>query len=140
MPKAENLGTLACPLCHLPAWHSGSKLVNLIQSSRDPGGSPMRNFGLLFVLCGAVALIGTSGVARAFETQGSGDPINGKSLLAPQSLAEDFKAHSLAMPLAGKSDSGGFVSTYGNSIPIPWPGIDTPAPAWALSPGGISLR
>ncbi|MGH6825123.1 hypothetical protein [Methyloceanibacter sp.] len=100
----------------------------------------MRSLGFVVVLCGAAALIGTSGVARAFETQGSGDPIDGKSLLASQSLVQDFKAHSLAMPLAGKSDGGGFVSSYGNSIPIPGPGIDTPAPAWALSPGGISLR
>ena len=67
---------------------------------------------------------------------------DGKSLLAqPQSLAQDYlKAHSLAMPLGGKSDSGGFVSSYGNSITIPGPGIDQPAPAWALSPGAISLH
>jgi hypothetical protein len=99
----------------------------------------MRSLGLVLALCGAAAVIGTSCVA--FETQGSGDPIDGQSLLAqPQSLAQDLKAHSLAMPLSGKSDSGGFVSSYGNSIPIPGPGIDMPAPAWALSPGGISLR
>jgi hypothetical protein len=100
----------------------------------------MRNLGFVLALCGAAALVGAPGVARAFETQGSGDPINGQSLLAqPQSFAQDIKAHSLAMPLAGKSDSSGFVSSYGNSIPIPAPGIDTPAPAWAMSPGGISL-
>jgi hypothetical protein len=101
----------------------------------------MRSLGFVLALCGAAALIGASGVASAFETQGSGDSIDGQSLLAqPQSLAQDLKAHSLAMPLAGKSDSGGFVSSYGNSISIPGPGIDMPAPAWALSPGGISLR
>jgi hypothetical protein len=101
----------------------------------------MRSLGLVLVLCGAAALIGTPGVARAFETQGSGDAIDGQSLLAqPQAFAQDLKAHSLAMPLSGKSDGGGFVSSYGNSIPIPGPGIDMPAPAWALSPGGISLR
>ena len=67
----------------------------------------MRSLGLVLALCGAAALIGASGVASAFETQGSGDPIDGQSLLAqPQSLAQDLKAHSLAMPLAGKSDSG----------------------------------
>ena len=70
----------------------------------------MRSLGLVLVLCGAAALIGTSGVARAFETQASGDPIDGQSLLAqPQSLGQDYRAHSLAMPLAGKSDGGGFV-------------------------------
>ena len=101
----------------------------------------MRSLGLVLALCGAAALIGAPGVASAFETQGSGDPINDQSLLAqPQSLAQDTKVHSLAMPLGGKSDSGGFVSSYGNSITIPGPGIDQPAPAWALSPGGISLR
>ena len=101
----------------------------------------MRSLGFVLALCGAAAFIGASGVASAFETQGSGDPIDGQSLLAqPQSLAQDSKAHSLAMPLGGKSDSGGFVSSYGNSISIPGPGIDQPAPAWALSPGGISLR
>ena len=100
----------------------------------------MRSLGLVLVLCGVTALIGTSGVAQAFETQGSGDPIDGHSLLAqPQSLVQDYRAHSLAMPLAGKSDGGGFVSSYGNSIAIPGPGIDMPAPAWAFSPG-ISLR
>jgi hypothetical protein len=101
----------------------------------------MRSVGLVLVLCGAAALIGTPGLARAFETQGSGDPIDGQSLLAtPQPFAQDLKAHSLAMPLSGKSDGGGFVSSYGNSIPIPGPGIDTPAPAWALSPGAVSLH
>lgn len=102
----------------------------------------MRSLGLVLALCGAAALIGASSVASAFETQGSGDPIDGQSLLAqPQSLAQDYlKAHSLAMPLGGKSDSGGFVSSYGNSISIPGPGIDQPAPAWALSPGAISLH
>jgi hypothetical protein len=103
----------------------------------------MRSLGLVLALCGAAALIGAPGVASAFETQGSGDPIDGQSLLAqPQGFAQDYlKAHSLAMPLSGKSDGGGsFVSSYGNSIPIPGPGVDQPAPAWALSPGGIALH
>ena len=74
----------------------------------------MRSLGLVLALCGAAALIGASSVASAFETQGSGDPIDGQSLLVqPQSLAQDLKAHSLAMPLGGKPDSGGFVSSYG---------------------------
>jgi hypothetical protein len=101
----------------------------------------MRSLGFVLVLCGAAALIGTPGVARAFETQGSGDPIDGQSLLVqPQAFAQDLKAHSLAMPLSGKSDGGGLVSSYGNSIPIPGPGIDMPAPAWAITPGGIALH
>jgi hypothetical protein len=102
----------------------------------------MRGLGLVFVLCAAAAVAGTPGVASAFETQGTGDPIDGQSLLAqPQGFAQDLKAHSLAMPLSGKSDGGGsFVSSYGNSIPIPGPGIDQPAPAWAFSPGGIALH
>jgi hypothetical protein len=100
----------------------------------------MRTLGLVSLLC-AAALMGVPGIARAFETQATGDRIDGQSLLAqPQSLAQDFKAHSLAMPLASKSDSGEFVSSYGNSIPIPGPGIDLPAPAWAASPGAISLH
>ena len=86
--------------------------------------------------------MGAPGIARAFETQSDdGDKLNGNSLLAtPQSLVTDFKAHSLAMPLSGKSSGGdGFVSSYGNSIPIPGPGIDQPAPAWASTPT-ISLH
>lgn len=38
LPHAENQGTLACPLCHLPAWHWRSKLVSLIQLIRGSGG------------------------------------------------------------------------------------------------------
>ena len=95
---------------------------------------------LVLVLCGTAALMAAPGAASAFETQGTGDPIDPKTLFTQPALTQDFKAHSLAMPLSGKSDSGGFVSSYGNSIPIPGPGIDLPAPAWAYSPGGFSLR
>jgi hypothetical protein len=141
LPHAKNKGLSAVQFATFPAWHSGSELVNLIQLIGGSGGLIMRSLGLVLVLCGAAALIGTPGVASAFETQGSGDPIDGQSLLAqPQGFAQDLKAHSLAMPLSGKSDGGGFVSSYGNSIPIPGPGIDQPAPAWALSPGGIALH
>ena len=34
----KNQGSLACPLCHLPAWHWRSKLVSLIQLIRGSGG------------------------------------------------------------------------------------------------------
>jgi hypothetical protein len=91
------------------------------------------------VLCGAAALVGMQGTARAFETEDSGDPLDTKSLLAqPNSLMmQEFKGHSLAMPLSNKADGSGFVSTYGNSIAIPAPGIDQPTPAWASSPSGL---
>ena len=102
----------------------------------------MENVRLVLALCGAAALFGM-GTANAFETQGEGDPINGAALLAPpQSLLSDAKTHSLALPLSSKSDSGGdpFVSSYGNAIPIPGPGIDQPVPAWASTPGGMRFR
>ena len=97
----------------------------------------MRRLAVVLVLCGAAALFGTPGTACAFETQDSGDPLDTKSLLAqPHSLMmQDFKGHSLTMPLSGKVDSDGFVSNYGNSIAIPAPGIDQPTPAWASSLG-----
>ncbi|MGA7374546.1 MAG: hypothetical protein WBW37_18425 [Methyloceanibacter sp.] len=99
----------------------------------------MRHLGLVLVLCGAAALVGMQGTARAFETEDSGDPLDTKSLLAqPNSLMmQEFKGHSLAMPLSNKADGSGFVSTYGNSIAIPAPGIDQPTPAWASSPSGL---
>lgn|SRR5512134_3156174 len=103
----------------------------------------MKNLRLVLALCGAAALMGAPGTAGAFETQGEADPINGASLLAtPQSLLPDSRAHSLALPLSGKANSGGdpFVSSYGNSIAIPGPGVDQPAPAWASTPGGMRFR
>jgi hypothetical protein len=102
----------------------------------------MRRLAVLLVLCGAAVLIGLSGVARAFETEDSGDPIDTKSFLAqPNSLMmQDFRGHSLAMPLTGKAESDAFVSSYGNAIAIPAPGIDQPTPAWATSPGSLTLH
>jgi hypothetical protein len=102
----------------------------------------MRRLAVALVLCGAAALIGWSGVARAFETEDSGDPIDTKSLLAqPHSLMmEDFKGHSVAMPLSQKAESDVFVSSYGNAIAIPAPGVDQPTPAWATSPGSLTLH
>jgi hypothetical protein len=102
----------------------------------------MKTLRLVLALCGAAALLGAPGMAGAFETQGTGDPIDGASLLvAPQSAAPVSGAHSLAMPLSAKSDSDDslpFVSSYGNSIPIPGPGIDQPSPAWAA--GGMRFQ
>ena len=54
-------------------------------------------------------------------------------------MMQEFKGHALAMPLSNKADGSGFVSSYGNSIAIPAPGIDQPTPAWTSSPGGLSL-
>jgi hypothetical protein len=126
-----------------PGWHFLRKLVLSFQlSHRISGGMFIRRLALVLLLCGAAALIGTLGTARAFETQDSGDPVESKSLLAqPHSLMmQDFKGHSLAMPLSDKADSSGFVSSYGNSIVIPAPGLDQPTPAWASTPGAISLH
>ncbi len=99
----------------------------------------MKHLRLVLALCGAAALFGV-GTASAFETQGEGDPINGSSLLvAPQSVLPDSKTHSLALPMSGKSDSSDpFVSSYGNSIVIPGPGVDQPTPAWAA--GGMRFN
>ena len=104
----------------------------------------MRLFGLALVLCGAVALVSVAGAARAFETEDSGDTLDAKSLLAPEHslMMQDFKGHSLAMPLSSTTDSGndGFVSSYGNSIAIPMPGVDRPTHAWASVPGFLTLH
>ena len=97
----------------------------------------MKRLGLVLVLCGAAfALPGSAG---AFEIQGGQPdrPDVASQFAQPQSMfiSPDFKGHSLAMPYSssGNTDSP-FVSDYGNAIPIPGPGIDSPAPAWALSP------
>jgi len=95
----------------------------------------MKSLGLVLALCGVAVLIGAPGTTRAFELESSGDPLDTNSLFAQQhSLMQDPTAHSLAMPLSGKSESDEFISDYGNSIPIPGPGVDLPAPAWAYSP------
>lgn len=101
----------------------------------------MKHVGPILVLCGVAALAGAPDTAHAFELQGAPDPANFKSLAAPQQnlFTQEFTGHSLAMPLSGQTDSSGPVTQYGNSIPIPGPGIDLPAPAWAYSPGGGSL-
>ena len=77
--------------------------------------------------------------AGAFEIQGENATLPdgasefnnlNQSVITP----EMFKGHSLAMPFIGNGDSGENVSDYGNAIAIPGPGVDQPAPAWALSP------
>lgn len=101
----------------------------------------MKYVGAILVLCGGAALAGWPKAACAFEYQGAPDPTNFTSLAAPQQnlFSQEFKAYSLAMPLTGKGDESAAISSYGNAIPIPGPGIDLPAPAWAYSPGGRSL-
>jgi hypothetical protein len=107
--------------------------------SRAEGTQKMKHFGLVLVLCGLAGLTAAPDRANAFEIQGEGASLPesasefnnlNQSLLTP----DMFKGNSLAMPFMGDGDSGGHVSDYGNAIPIPGPGIDQPAPAWALSP------
>jgi len=97
----------------------------------------MKNLGLVLVLCGAAGLAFAPVSANAFEIQGEGQN-------TPKSAAEylglgptaytplQFEGYSLAMPYSSSVDTG-YVSDYGNGISIPAPGVDRPAPAWALS-------
>jgi hypothetical protein len=98
----------------------------------------MKNLGLVLVLCGAAGLALRPTCANAFEIVGQGDRLSSDSAAAFEALnqnyvPQEFKGSSLAMPYNAKPSSflSGFVSDYGNSIPIPGPGIDQPAPAWA---------
>jgi hypothetical protein len=76
---------------------------------------------------------------QAFEVYGEdasladgGAPFSG---LNQGYVMPEFKGSSLAMPYISKdSGYGGHVSDYGNSIPIPGPGISLPSPAWAYGP------
>jgi hypothetical protein len=120
-----------CPICALPQTEfSGYLLLRLTESSF--GGIVMKYLSLVLVLCGVSAL--TAAPARAFDIQGQNanlqDGVNHFSSPADPFLNPDFtKGSSLALPYIGNSDSG-FISDYGNSIPIPGPGIDRAAPAW----------
>jgi hypothetical protein len=96
----------------------------------------MKYLSLVLVFCGVASLAATP--ARAFDIQGENanlqDGSNHFASPANQLFSPDYtQGSSLALPYIGKSDSG-FISDYGNSIPIPGPGIDRPAPAWAYSP------
>jgi hypothetical protein len=93
----------------------------------------MKYLGLLLVLCAFAAL-----PAQAFEIQGEKATLDdgGAQLTAPatQFLTPDLSAgNSLALPYISPTDSG-LISDYGNAISIPAPGVDKPAPAWALTP------
>ena len=83
----------------------------------------MKYLSLVLVLCGVSGL--TAAPARAFDIQGQNanleDGVNHFSSPADPFLNPDYtKGSSLALPYIGSSDSG-FVSDYGNSIPIPDP-------------------
>lgn len=95
----------------------------------------MKYFSLVLTLCAMAGLAVTP--ARAFDVQGENASLQDDSnqFIAPanQFFDPDFtRGSSLALPYIGKSDSD-FIGGYGNSIAIPAPGIDTPAPAWAYS-------
>lgn len=109
-------------------------MLRLTESSF--GGIAMKYLSLVLVLCGMASL--AAAPARAFDIQGQNanlqDGENHFASPAQQFLNPDFTTgSSLALPYVGKSDSGN-ISEYGNSIPIPGPGIDRAAPAWAYSP------
>lgn len=98
----------------------------------------MNRLGLVLVLCGAASLAVLPGSAGAFEIQGDqpDSPNVTTHFAQPESmfLSPEFKGYSLATPYSSDADSSPFASSYGNAIPIPAPGVDQPAPAWALSP------
>jgi hypothetical protein len=91
---------------------------------------------LVLALCAAAGFVLAPVCASAFEIQG-GDEATPQSPAAQYQGFEqtyvlpDFKGSSLAMPYSSKSESGN-VSDYGNGISIPAPGVDQPAPAWAI--------
>jgi hypothetical protein len=98
----------------------------------------MKYLSLVLGLCAMAGLAATPDRACAFDIQGENaslqDGSNQFASPADQLFNPDFtKGSSLALPYIGKSDSG-FLADYGNSITIPGPGIDRPAPAWAYSP------
>ena len=90
----------------------------------------MKYLGFAAVLC-ALAVP----PAQAFEIQGENASLEGGAGFANPNpfLTPDLsKGSSLALPYIGKTDSE-FITDYGNAISIPAPGVDKPAPAWALS-------
>jgi hypothetical protein len=92
----------------------------------------MKYLGFAAVLCALAAL-----PAQAFEIQGEQASLEGAGaeFASPNPfLTPDLsKGSSLALPYIGKADSE-FLTDYGNAIAIPAPGVDMPAPAWALTP------
>ena len=94
----------------------------------------MKHLGVALVLCGAIGLVLLPARASAFEIQGKDAELPKSPAeyhgLAPAYSLPRFEGSSLAMPYNSSGDLSGYVSNYGNSIPIPAPGVDQPSPAW----------
>lgn len=98
----------------------------------------MRTRALILALCGAASLTLLPADAQAFEIQGedADTPASTAEALGlnPIYTLPQFEGSSLAMPYTSSPSDTGFVSDYGNSIPIPAPGVTQPTPAWASGP------
>jgi hypothetical protein len=130
----------ACQILPVLAVASGAETgYDLLRLLMGFGGLTMKRLGLVLVLCGSASLAVLPGSAGAFEIQGAQPdrPDVATQFVQPQSdqmfISPDFNGYSLATPYSSSQESP-FASNYGNSIPIPAPGVDQPAPAWALSP------
>jgi hypothetical protein len=92
----------------------------------------MKYLGFAAVLCALASL-----PAQAFEIQGEKASLEGAGAEFanpnPFVMPDLSEGSSLALPYIGKADSA-FMTDYGNAISIPAPGVDMPAPAWALTP------
>jgi len=94
----------------------------------------MKYLSLVLALCGAAVLL--PGSAYAFGVEGQNASLDDGSHFAgtgtdPLFTPDFTKGNSLALPMVGQSDSSASIPQYGNSIPIPAPGVD--APAWTYS-------
>jgi hypothetical protein len=95
----------------------------------------MKYLGSILILCALAA----AAPARAFDVEGDKASLQDSDTQfasAIQGSNPDYtQGSSLATPFigSGRTDSD-FVSDYGNGISIPAPGVDKPAPAWALTP------
>jgi hypothetical protein len=98
----------------------------------------MKHLSLVLILCGVASL--AAAPAGGFEIQGKNasledgaapftSPVD--TYLGSLGTPDFTQGSSLALPYISKDDSSGFISSYGNMIPIPGPGVDKPAPAWA---------
>ncbi len=96
----------------------------------------MKTLRLGLVLCGTIGLALLPGRVSAFEIQGEDAELPKSAAeyhgLEPTYSLPQFEGSSLAMPFNSSDSLEGFVSDYGNAIPIPAPGVDRPAPAWAI--------
>ena len=96
----------------------------------------MKTLRLVLVLCGAAGLALVPARVSAFEIQGEDAEVPKSAAeyhgLAPTYTLPQFEGSSLAMPYNSSNSLDGFISSYGNAIPIPAPGVDQPTPAWAV--------